>query len=190
MNKIKSIISCLVVCVLIVLLCSCGKENKSDYYSEIYGEAIAGLEDDELFAIVEINAASPVLLVTSETYDDGNGNQAAIWCNVYYAPDGEVKNIGTIESMGTAYPVSYDKEGIYTASGHAVQRFGIDDKTGTIILEEGICEQFDESGNAAYYTIEEGDKTETATEEAYYKMFEKYSEADVVNFNYGASGAN
>lgn len=63
---------------------------------------------------------------------------------MYYPVDKEVKHIGTIESMGTAYPVAYDETGIYTASGHAMQRFEIS-KSGTLKLAEGIWEQFDEN---------------------------------------------
>lgn len=188
MYKIKRIFSCIVFCVLTVSLCSCGNKNKSDEYAAIYGTTIAGLEDDELFSIIETGASSPVLLVTSEFYEDGWGNQASLWCDVYFPVDGEVKNIGTIESFGTAYPVSYNKTGIYTASGHAMNRFEIDEQTGTIILAEGIYEQFDENGNASY-TLEKEGKTETITEEDYYKAFEEYSETAVVNFSYGASGS-
>lgn len=175
MYKTKSIISGIAICVLTVFLCSCGNKNKSDEYAEIYGATIGGLEDDELFAVIETSASSPVLLVTSQYYDDGAGNQASLWCDVYYAVDGEVKNTGTIESFGTAYPVSYDKTGIYTASGHAMQRFEIDEKTGEPVLTESIYEQFDENGNAAY-TLEKDGTTET------------YGEAAVVNFTYGATG--
>jgi len=49
--------------------------------------------------------------------------------------------------MRTAYPVSYDETGIYTASNHAMQRFGIE-QSGTIKLAEVIYGQFDENGNA------------------------------------------
>lgn len=69
-----------------------------------------------------------------------------------------------------------------------MNRFEIDEQTGTIILAEGIYEQFDENGDASY-TLEKEGKTETITEEDYYKAFEKYSEAAVVNFSYGASGS-
>lgn len=192
MYKIKGrifyCVLCVVLCVLMLSLCSCGEKNKSDVYAEIYGTTIAGLEDDELFAIVETGASSPVLLVTSQVYDDGFGNQAALLCDVYYVIDGEVKNIGVLESFGTAYPVSYDKSGLYTASGHALHRFEIDEDSETLILAESIYEQFDEDGNASYSFIK-GEKTEAITEEEYYKAFEKYGEAVVVDFSYGASGS-
>lgn len=87
--------------------------------------------------------------------------------------------------MGTAYPVSYDNTGIYTASGHAVQRYEVEE-SGTLTLTEGILEQFDENGNASY-TMTTGNETKTISEEDYYTAFEKYSNAAVAGFAYGAS---
>lgn len=87
--------------------------------------------------------------------------------------------------MGTAYPISYDKTGIYTASGHDMQRFEIE-MSGEIKLAERIYEQIDESGHSTY-TIKKADKTEEITKEKYYTTFEKYNNAAVVSFGYGAS---
>ena len=125
------------------------------------------------------------LFYLSQVYDDGLGNQAALNCEVYYLVNKEVKNIGTIESMGTAYPIAYDETGIYAASGHDMQRFEIE-KSGSLRLAEGIYEQFDESGNAAY-TMKKGEETDVITEEEYYAVFEKYNDATIVSFSYGAS---
>lgn len=185
MHNVKKIVLCFILCALIFSLCACGK--KSEDQAVIYEETIGGLEDNELFAIIDTNAPLPILLVTSQVYDDGTGKQAAIQCDVYYFADKEVKKIGTIESMGTAYPVSYDTTGIYTASGHAMQRFEIEE-SGTLTLVEGILEQFDENGNASY-TMTTGNETKTISEEDYYAAFEKYSNAAVADFAYGASDA-
>ena len=186
MRKLKKTLSCLLLGALIFSLCACGKESKKNDNERIYGETVGKLEDDELFAIVETSASSPVLLVSSQVYDDGLGNQAAIKSDVYYKIDGEVKKIGTIESLGTAYPISYDKTGIYAASGHELRRFEINESDGTIKLKEGVYEQIDKSGNSTY-TMEKENKTEPITEEEYLSAFEKYGEATVVNFAYGAS---
>lgn len=185
MYNVKKIVSCFILCALILSLCACGKASEDN--ADIYGETIGGLEDNELFVIIDTNAPLPVLLVTSQVYDDGTGKQAALACDVYYPADKEVKNTGTIVSMGTAYPVSYDETGIYAASGHGMQRFEID-KSGTLKLAEGIYEQFDDNGNAAY-TMEKEDETKTISEEEYYAAFEKYSNATVAGFSYGASDA-
>ncbi len=183
MFKVKKAVSCFILCMPILSLCACGKENEDD--TDVYEETIGGLEDNELFVIINTNTPLPVLLVTSQVYDDGTGKQVTIACDVYYPVDNEVKNIGTIESMGTAYPVSYDETGIYAASGHGMQRFEVE-KSGTLKLAEGIYEQFDENGNATY-TMEKEDETTTLSEEEYYAAFEKYSNAAVAGFSYGAS---
>lgn len=187
MRKIKRAVLCLTVCVLVLSFSACGKENKSNNNEAMYGETVGNLEDNELFAIIETGTSSPILLVTSQVYDDGLGNQAALNCDVYYATGGEVKYIGTIESFGTAYPISYDKTGIYAASGHEVQRFGINEKDGSLILEEGVYEIIDENGNSTY-SRKKGNKTEAITEEEYLSVVEQYGKATVVNFGYGASG--
>lgn len=185
MYKVKKAVSCFIICVLIFLLCACGKESKDN--ADVYEETIGGLGDNELFVKIDTNAPQPVLLVTSQVYDDGTGKQAALLCDVYYLAGNKVKNIGTIESMGTAYPISYDETGIYTASGHAMQRFEVE-KSGTLMLAESMNEQFDENGNASY-TVKKGNETKTISEEEYYDIFEKYNNASVASFAYGASDA-
>ncbi|MBP3199832.1 MAG: hypothetical protein J6N21_22945 [Butyrivibrio sp.] len=183
MGKTMKTVSYLLVCVSLFLLSACGTNSKSEEPAAIYGETIDRLKDDELYAIIDTNAVSPVLLVTSQVFHDGVVNKAAIKCDVYYLVDKQVKNIGTIESLGTAYPISYDEKGIYTASGHSMQRYEIE-KSGEMKLAEGVYEQFDENGNAVY-TIEKGDKIEVITEEKYHTAFEKYGNAAVVGFDVG-----
>ncbi len=188
MYKVKKIVSCFILCALIFSLCACGKDRGiGSTDNDVYEETIGGLEDNELLAVIDTNAPLPILLVTSQVFDDGTGKQASIACDVYYPIDKEVKNIGTIESMGTAYPISYDETGLYTASGHAMQRFEVK-KSGTLMLAESINEQFDENGNATY-TVKKENETRTISEEEYYNIFEKYSNATVVSFAYGASDA-
>ena len=112
------------VIILICMVSSCGKKSDD---TEALGKVVAGLGDDELFAIVEAGAKHSILLTSDQTYDDENGNQASILCEVYYEEeDGEAKHLGTLESLGTAYPIAYDKSGLYTAGGHEVKRYEID----------------------------------------------------------------
>lgn len=68
-----------------------------------------------------------------------------------------------------------------------MQRFEVE-KSGTLMLAELINEQFDENGNATY-TVKKENETRTISEEEYYNIFEKYSNATVVSFAYGASDA-
>ena len=183
MKRWKRVILYMVVIVKALLLPFCGQQNKN----EIYTDTIAKLDDDELFALVETDARYPVLLVTSQYYEDGQGNQASITCDVYYVVNEEVQKTGIIESMGTAYPISYDKSGIYGASGHEVWRYVLDEADGSLKLAEGVYETFDENGDATYTREIEGN-IENITEEDYLAVVEKHGKAQVVNFLWGATG--
>lgn len=45
--------------------------------NDVYEETIGGLEDNELFAMIDTNAPLPVLLVTSQVFVDSTGKQAS-----------------------------------------------------------------------------------------------------------------
>ena len=182
---VKRTITIIFMGLLVCIVCACGKKNDDN---EALGTLIAGLGDDELFAIVDVGAKHSVLLTSDKTYNDGNGNQASIFCEVYYeGEDGEAKMIGILESLGTAYPIACDKSGLYTAGGHEVQHYEVN-KAGLLVMTEGVYEIYDENGTATY-TRETTDGIEIITEEEYMAMVEAYGEAEVVNFRYGATDA-
>ncbi len=54
MYKAKKFISYMALCVLIFSLCACGEKGSEN--AAIYGETVGGLEDNELFAIIDTNA--------------------------------------------------------------------------------------------------------------------------------------
>lgn len=173
----------LVIAVSAVLFIKAG-ENKEDN-EKLYGQIIAKLGDDEQFSLRDIGEKNDVLFTTDMTYDDKNGHNAAVNCDVYYALEGDVYPLGSIESMGTAWPVSYGEKCIYTASEHSLEvyRFDKKKKQWTVLQYE---ERFDENGNASYQCIEDG-KAETISEKEYLDAMEGYGKGTVVNFGYGAS---
>ena len=166
-----------------VLLANAGK-NKEDN-ENLYGHIIAGLGDDEQFSLRDIGEKNDVLFTTDMTYDDGNGHNAAIDCDVYYVLDGEEYSLGHIESMGTAWPVSYGEKCIYTASLHSLEvyRFDQKKKQWTTLQYE---ENFGENGEAFYRRIEDGE-AKTISEKEYLDAMEDYGKGTVINFGYGAS---
>ena len=75
MYKAKKFISYMALCVLIFSLCACGeKVRKTLLFMEKPSEDWKIMS----FAIIDTNASLPVLLVTSQVYNDGLGNQAAL----------------------------------------------------------------------------------------------------------------
>ena len=140
--------------------------TKSAENASLYGNTIAGLDDQTQFALVDIGLEHPVLFTTEQSYTYDAGVQAALDCHVYYVIDGNVKDLGSVESEGTAYPVSYGQGCIYTAGNHSVSKYVIDETTYQL-----ICEQ----------------KDDTQSEADFNEAMESYSQAVPISFSYGAA---
>jgi hypothetical protein len=170
----------------LVLLClilpACGQRQTEDPY----GEVIAELEDDELYAILKMDYKNTVLVTTDLVYDEGSEQQAAISCDIYYCMDKEAKKLGTVTSDGTAYPVSFSKDGIFVGSGHSVEKYAISEKDGTLYLEKGVYMEYDKNGNEHYICTENGEEAE-ATEQEYQELLDEYGVSSIIHFAYGAS---
>lgn len=160
--------------------------HKSSDTGNLYGNAIAELGDDDQYALVDIGEKNMVLFVTDQTYDDGQGHNAAISCSVYYGVNGNMYDLGEIASMGTAYPVSYGEKCIYTASGHGLVIYTIDSKTHQLTVRSRYLVTYDEEGNA-YYSCETDGMEQAISEEDFLAAFEDYDQSNVVNFGYGLS---
>ena len=179
-NKILVII----ISIFVLTLIGCGK-NAGEKNQE-YGEVIAKLGDEEQFALEDIGEKEDVLFTTDLTYEDGLGHSAALYSNVYYIMNGKACDLGRIESMGTAYPISYGKKCIYTASEHSLEIYVIDLSSHQLVLKEQYEAVFDDTDQVSYRLIKNG-KEEMVSEKDYLKVYQEYQQGTVVNFGYGAS---
>ena len=163
--------------------------TKSAENELLYGNTIAALDDQTQFALVDIGLEHAVLFTTEQSYTYDTGVQAALDCHVYYVIDGSVKDLGSVESEGTAYPVSYGQSCIYTAGNHSVSKYVIDEMTYQLICEQKDEVSYDADGNVSYIRSYPGmDKEKSSTEKAYNEAMEAYSQAVPVSFSYGADG--
>ena len=162
--------------------------TKSAENELLYGNTIAALDDQTQFALVDIGLEHDVLFVTEQSYTYDTGIEAALYCQVYYSIDGSVKDLGSVESEGTAYPVSYGQGCIYTAGNHSVSKYVIDEMTYQLICEQKDEVSYDADGNVSYIRSYPGmDKEKSSTEKAYNEAMEAYSQAVPISFSYGAS---
>lgn len=94
-----------------------------------------------------------------------------------------MKEIGTVESLGTAYPVRYDENWIYAAGGHFAAQYAVDDSQKQLVAVKYANENFDTDGNASYtYFDSENGEQETQDPSYFENMFEIYEKAKIVNF--------
>lgn len=168
--------------IIMVCLAACGKKVENPY-----GPAVADLGDDDAYAFLEMDYKYYVMASSDMLYDAGMEKQAAVYCDIYYYADGEIKNLGTIMSDGTAYPLSFSKEGIFAASGHSIEKYTVSEKEGILCLEKGVYVTYDENGNEHYTCILNGEETES-TEQEFMKMTKEYASSQVIHFAYGAAG--
>ena len=162
--------------------------TKSAENESLYGNTIAGLNDQTQFALVDIGLEHTVLFTTEQSYTYDTGVQVTLDCHVYYVIDGSVKDLGSVESEGTAYPVSYGQGCIYTAGNHSVSKYVIDEMTYQIICEQKDEVSYDADGNVFYIRSYPGmDKEKSSTEKAYNEAMEAYSQAVPISFSYGAA---
>jgi len=68
----------------------------------------------------------PILLLSNGVYKFNNESEVALWIDIYYPVNNEITNFGNISSNGTAYPISANTTGIYTAGGHEVTKYRLD----------------------------------------------------------------
>ena len=186
MNNAKNKKNCLIIPALMVMiiavcLTACGKKVENPY-----GATVAALGDDDAYAFLVMDYKYNVLVSSDMLYDSGTERQAAVYCDVYYYTGGEAKNLGTVMSDGTAYPISFSKNGIYAASGHSVEKYGISEKNGALYLEKGVYVNYDENGTEHYTCIQGGEETDS-TEKDFMEMTEEYASGQIIHFAYGAA---
>lgn len=89
--------------------------------------------------------------------------------------DAAPEKLGSLESGGTAYPLSSGADGIYVTSGHSIEVYVIDAASGKLGLARSNTEVYDENGNATYYRLDDQGQTVESTEEEYIKEWDIYS---------------
>ena len=146
-----------------------------------YEEAIARLAKKIKSTVININTALPVLAVSDWTYDDGNGNQVAMACEIYYLVDGSVKYCGLLASEGTAYPITHDNTGFYVTGGHSFQHYVVSED-GSLNCDIDVQEDIDADGNSVF-TQTNGDMVTIISEDEFYAFFETSRDAIAISFS-------
>ncbi|MBO6148376.1 MAG: hypothetical protein J6O55_03465 [Lachnospiraceae bacterium] len=125
-----------------------------------------------------------VLLVAEATYDNMDGNKAAIDAEVFYYKDGKPEYMGKLNCGGTAYPLALKDGLIYVGSGHRMEKVTIENDK--LTLKEDAWVAFDGEGNETYGHTE-GEKlifTDSAAEEKRFgDTFGELESAEVINFD-------
>lgn len=203
MNKYSPII---LTMVLVLALGGCGNINVNIYQSQDAGTAAEDTEHvmsidtqgcDTFTQIVDTLEAGmgytnvtldmeDVLLVASGTYDNLDGNFAAIDADIFCYRDGAPYYLGYVEAGGTAYPLAIKDGKLYVGGNHFMTKYTVTD--GRLTVMETAGETFDSDGNATYFydSDDGGDYSKLDQAEAaklYEAILDEYMEAQVINFD-------
>ncbi|MCR5195314.1 MAG: hypothetical protein K6D38_03270 [Pseudobutyrivibrio sp.] len=125
------------------------------------------------------------LIVCSSTYDNLDGNMAAIDGTIFIYKDGVPLEAGKVCSGGTAYPLAIKDGKLMSASNHWIAKYMIvDDRV--LMIEHGAVE-YDSAGNSSYNydRIDNySDGSEIGEpEDMVNKMFDDMGEGEVIGFD-------
>ncbi|MDO4260478.1 MAG: hypothetical protein Q4C82_00235 [Eubacteriales bacterium] len=181
-----TIIGLIILSMIGICLTACGAAAVDSGDENLYVSLIADLGDEDAYALLEMEYSCHVFVTSDRIYDAGSESQAAVACDVYYYTGTKPEKLGTVMSEGTAYPVSFSKDGIYAASGHHIEKYAVSEEDGVLYLEKGVYETFDDNGNA-HYTCILGTEEQDSTEQEFTEMAEEYAAGQIIHFAYGAS---
>ncbi len=151
---------------------------------EKYDSFISELSADKYYAFAGVGKQCDVLLVTDGVYDYGDGNMAAIDAKIYCLDaGGNVVEVGTVMSDGTAYPLSVYDEYLICGGGHHVEMDFVNN--GNLITYKYAEEVFDENAKATYGYFDYDSKFEGEVDDdsKLTELFDIYAKAIVINFN-------
>lgn len=153
-----------------------GNAEKASTVSEAYKTFVKGLGTKRYYAVEDIGAEHPVLLVSKEVYKDPDTKVSiSMSADIYYLVDGHVKLLDTISSNGTAYAVSTDGQGFYVGGNHWGAKYVIDDEKKRLVIAEQVHVSYDTHGNATYSHeingVEQGDG-----ERAFEQFYDQYNQ--------------
>ena len=150
---------------------------------EMYDSVISNLSADQYYAFAGVAEDYDVLLVTDGVYDY-DGTTAAIDATIYgLDADGKVIEIGSVESDGTAYPLSVYEDYLMFGGNHHMAMVFVDN--GNMVTKKDADEVFDEEGNVTYYLFDYDNHFEGEVEDdsELVSMYDAFGEAIIINFN-------
>lgn len=161
--------------------------GKTEFSS--YEEVIHYLEDGQAYAYVTLTGyEGDVLLIADQTYEI-DGTTSTIIADVYLNIDGRVRHASAIGSDGTAYPIRYADNVLYTAGNHDVCSYFISEENQSIMVKDSIIESFDENGTATYIgflrqqnDFDHDEEVDTDSDQIFMEKMEEYSAAPILTF--------
>ena len=164
------------------------QEDKNLENTDIYDKFLKNFDcqgEKYYYSFIELDSYDyPILLLSNGVYKFNNESEVALWTDIYYPVNNEITMFGNINSNGTAYPISADATGIYTAGGHEVTKYSLDIQNHKLKMINKYIMFFHKVGqevNAITIGVI-GDENKIVSEEEFDKAYKEYGNATIIYF--------
>lgn len=156
-----------------------------------YDEVISYLTSGQGYAYVKLEGYDgDVLVVSNSLYEYEEGINAAMDCAFYAIIDGKAEYVTAAASDGTARPIAIGDGIILFADQHDVGGDFFTEDGRAIMAKFYAYESFEEGSEEAIYggffrdvnSFDISNEKEISTEEEYLELYQKYLDADVIDF--------
>lgn len=166
------------------------QQDKYIKNADVYNEFLKNYNcqgEEYYYSFIELDGYDyPILLLSDGVYKYKNEREVAMCTDIYYSVNNEVTLFGNICSNGTAYPISANTTGIYTAGGHEVAKYNLETKSLKLKLINKYIIFFHEMGNeikAISIGIVAG-KNIIVGEEEFNEAYKEYENAKIIYFKH------
>ncbi len=124
-----------------------------------------------------------VLLVSSGSFDNGDGQDAAIDATIYRYNEGLIEEVGKVACGGTAYPLAMKGDKLLCQGNHGYALYTT--KDGKLEILEQLWAEYSENPDENafyYYDTENGKVLKLKDEDSFWAMFDGVLDAEFINF--------
>ncbi len=159
------------------------QETTQEISTATLEEVINSLHAGQSYAYAPICEGENALLVTSYSFDDLEGHQAAIDASIYIEKNGSIEKVTTVQSGGTAYPIAVTADNcLLLHKRNSVQKAHIDKTSGEYIITEESDVNYVEAEDGVYHNYVKDGKEVSTDSSLFDKLSDEYFNSEVLNF--------
>ncbi|MCR5556949.1 MAG: hypothetical protein K6F75_05240 [Butyrivibrio sp.] len=151
--------------------------------SAVYDEFIASLHAGQSYAYAPICEGEDALLVTSYVFDDLEGHEATYEATIYMEKEGSVEKVTTVQSGGTAYPISVtDDNSLILSTRNSAFKGYVNKETGKFVITEEATVNYVEAEEGLYHNYKDGTTDISKDASLFEELSDKYFNSEVLSF--------
>lgn len=160
-------------------------DNSSEKSTEPknYEELISTLHAGQAYAYAPICDGDEALLVTSYTFDNGDGNLGTYEATIFVENGDSVEKITTVQSGGTAYPIAVTEDNnLILAMRNSTVTGYVDKTSGKFVTTEESTVDYMAAEDGVYHNFKDGSTEIVEDSSLFDELLDTYQNSKVLGF--------